>query len=590
MKKVSDIPLRLGLARFGHMFKTTASIGDLKENTVLAYCTEELSREYPQYKIKLRGVGEYYFFDEQNLRVICITGGIDKNESIIDALMEFFEPPVVKVEKSKPVLVEQPLPVVSKSVKGEKGDKGDRGETGPRGMMGPEGPEGPRGPQGIAGENGEPGRDGSDGVQGPQGERGEPGPQGERGEKGDRGEQGERGEVGSQGPQGVRGPKGDKGEKGDQGIPGPQGERGLQGEQGEKGERGEQGLQGSRGEQGIQGPIGSRGEIGPAGPQGAVGPAGPIGPQGEVGVATAVYPLKLEDKTLSFEQNYITEIVNGIDSKYTAQSGGGGNVDVYVDGNKLVKNLRSINFGDGFLVTKEGRGNKVSVSVDEINLGYNTGKVLYLNYSQNSDINPYKVLSENLTTASEQSLTKLLNTYNSNGYETTSIENFITSIGSPNQTVIDPGVFDVTLYANVDVDTGGRECYLFTRLYKRALDGTETQIAQSDNSQKLTTSLTDYSFEIVIPQPVSLNINDRLLLEIYAVHRGNSHNVVLKFEGTSHYAHIHTTLRFGATAGVSSLNGLSGALSITAGNDIVVTPSGSNIQVALASSLDGGSF
>lgn len=364
MKKVSDIPLRLGLARFGHMFKTTASIGDLKEDTVLAYCTEELSREYPQYKIKLRGVGEYYFFDEQNLRVICVTGGVDKNESIIDALMEFVEPPVIKTEKRTPVLTEQPLPVVSKPVKGEKGDKGDRGETGPRGMMGPEGPQGP---QGVAGEKGEPGRDGSDGAQGQQGERGEPGPQGEKGEKGDRGEQGATGEVGSQGPQGVqgsKGDKGDKGEKGDQGVPGKKGERGLQGKQGEKGERGEQGLQGTRGEQGIQGPIGSRGEVGSVGPQGAVGPAGPIGPQGEVGVATAVYPLKLEDKTLSVEQKFFNDLLNDVSKKHTAQGGGGGNVIIKHEGTRLSSAVKSINFtGTGISsVSSDGKNVNIDIS------------------------------------------------------------------------------------------------------------------------------------------------------------------------------------------------------------------------------------
>jgi hypothetical protein len=362
MKKVSDIPLRLGLARFGHKFKTTASIGDLKEDTVLSYCTKELSREYPQYKIKLRGVGEYYFFDEQNLRVICITGGVDQKESIIDALMEFVQP-TVKQQKKIPVLTEEPLPVTPQPVKGEKGDKGDRGETGRRGMMGPEGPQGP---QGVAGEKGESGRDGSDGVQGPQGERGEPGPQGEKGEKGDRGEQGERGEVGSQGPQGVQGPKGEKGhkgEKGDQGIPGPQGERGLQGEQGEKGERGEQGLQGSRGEQGIQGPIGSRGEVGPVGPQGAVGPAGPIGPQGEVGVATAVYPLKLEDKTLSVEQKFFNDLVSDVSKKHTAQGGGGGNVIIKHEGRRLSSAVKSINFTGSGISSVATDGKNINIDI-----------------------------------------------------------------------------------------------------------------------------------------------------------------------------------------------------------------------------------
>ena len=130
---------------------------------------------------------------------------------------------------------------------------------------------------------------------------------------------------------------------------------------------------------------------------------------------------------------------------------------------------------------------------------------------------------------------------------------------------------------------------MFVRLYKRTSGGVETSIAQSDNSAKLTTSLTDYSFEIVIPQPVVLNTTDRLFLEVYAVHRGESHTLTMKFEGTSHYAHVHTNLNSGISS-VSSINGLTGDVTITAGNSIVVTPSGSNIEVALASSLDGGSF
>jgi len=361
MKKVSDIVLRLGMARFGHEFKTTASIGELKEGTVLKYCTKELTQQFPQYKIKLRGVGEYYFFDEQNQKVIVIKGGVDKEESIIDALMEFVEP--VKTTP-KPVIKEQPsfLPT---PVKGEKGEKGDKGEQGPRGYMGPEGPQGPVGVAGEKGDKGDPGQDGADGQQGLQGERGEPGPQGEKGEKGDRGEQGRTGEVGPQGPQGVKGSKGDKGEKGDKGLSGPQGERGLPGEKGktgQTGQKGEKGPKGEKGDKGDIGPVGTSGSVGTTGPQGAVGPAGPIGPKGEVGVADAVYPLKLEDKTLSFEQTYISQILNDIDQKYTAQSSGGGNVDVYVDGNKTVKNLRSINFGEGFTVIKQGRGNKISVS------------------------------------------------------------------------------------------------------------------------------------------------------------------------------------------------------------------------------------
>jgi hypothetical protein len=576
MKKVSDIPLRLGLARLGHMFKTTASIGDLKEDTVLAYCTEELSREYPQYKIKLRGVGEYYFFDEQNLRVICVTGGVDKNESIIDALMEFVQP-TVKQQKKIPVLTEQPLPVTPQPVKGEKGDKGDRGETGPRGMMGPEGPQGP---QGVAGEKGEPGRDGSDGVQGPQGEQGEPGPQGEKGEKGDRGEQGERGEVGSQGPQGVqgsKGDKGDKGEKGDQGIPGPQGERGLQGEQGEKGERGEQGLQGSRGEQGIQGPIGSRGEVGPVGPQGAVGPAGPIGPQGEVGVATAVYPLKLEDKTLSFEQNYITEIVNGIDSKYTAQSGGGGNVDVYVDGNKVVKNLRSINFGDGFVVTKEGRGNKITVVSTGSGSGGSTGGVGYWG-SFWSTQDQFATLAN----------TEYAITLNNTDPDSSGV--YISNDSRVN--FQNAGVYSISFsvqYVNTHVQIHDANIWLKKNGFN---------VADSDSKWSIIESHGGVDGHAIGSVNFVLKLNAGDYIELFWQTTDN--RVSLQYIGPIPPSPgipsvILTATNVvagsgGVTSGVSSLNSLTGALSITAGNDIVVTPSGSNIQVALASSLDGGSF
>jgi hypothetical protein len=362
MKKVSDIPLRLGLARFGHKFKTTASIGELKEDTVLSYCTKELSREYPQYKIKLRGVGEYYFFDEQNLRVICITGGVDQKESIIDALMEFVQP-TVKQQKKIPVLTEEPLPVTPQPVKGEKGDKGDRGETGPRGMMGPEGPQGP---QGVAGEKGEPGINGSDGVQGPQGERGEPGPQGEKGEKGDRGEQGATGEVGSQGPQGVqgsKGDKGDKGEKGDQGVPGKKGDRGKtgpKGARGEKGSTGPRGDKGERGDQGIQGPVGASGGIGPMGPQGV---AGPQGPKGDLGISSAVYPLKLDSRTISVEQKFFNDLVNGAVQKHTAQGGGGGNVIIKHEGVRLSSAVKSINFTGSGISSVSSDGKNINIEI-----------------------------------------------------------------------------------------------------------------------------------------------------------------------------------------------------------------------------------
>lgn len=545
-------------------FLLTKDLGEMHAGMVYSIIMKEtfdfLVEEVGEnlYTIKLNGIGEYYFMQEGTNRIFKIIGGNDKylnnrewnsidrlfvnaeDDVIVDVLAEVVEPPIPQFTPPAPQLLTGPIG--PQGEKGEKGDRGERGFIGERGEKGEKGDTGPQGPVGPQGEPGERGADGQQGETGPKGDRGDRGDKGEIGPIGPRGEKGDKGDTGAQGPAGPAGPSGARGTRG------PKGERGEKGDQGEKGEPGPQG---ETGPQGIQGP---KGDIGPQGLAGENGTPGPIGPKGdrgekgdpgEVGVASAVYPLKLEDKNLSIDQNYLTQIADQA-SAASGQSSGGGNVDVYVDGKKTVKNLRSINFGDGFIVTKEGRGNKITVTTEPNNV--RVGKVLYLNYSQQSDVYStelqtyYKKLSESLTTAPEQTLNKSLPTFNSNGYITTSVENFITEPNYPNQAKIDPGIFDVTLYAQVDGETGGRECYLFVRLYKRSTSGVETQIAQSDNSEKLTTALTDYSFEIVLAQPVVLNPTDRLFIEVYAVHRGNSHVVSLKFEGNSHYSHVHTPL------------------------------------------------
>jgi hypothetical protein len=80
------------------------------------------------------------------------------------------------------------------------------------------------------------------------------------------------------------------------------------------------------------------------------------------------------EKHLSFDTKYIDELNKKISSeisKVSYASGGGGNVDIYVDGEKAVKNLRSINFkGDGFTVTPDGT--KLTVKANT-----KAGKIVY---------------------------------------------------------------------------------------------------------------------------------------------------------------------------------------------------------------------
>jgi len=102
----------------------------------------------------------------------------------------------------------------------------------------------------------------------------------DKGERGDRGERGERGEKGERGEQGESGWTGWPGDKGEQGVQGEKGEKGDTGEPGEKGERGEKG---DKGENGNQGEPGERGRPGEKGDRGEVGPRGERGEKGDRG-------------------------------------------------------------------------------------------------------------------------------------------------------------------------------------------------------------------------------------------------------------------------------------------------------------------
>ena len=553
----------------------------------------------PDLELHLLGIGETFLQDNSG-KIVKIYGSKNILGNLFENIVEIDEKTVPLVEEIKPQIVNN---LGSKGDKGDKGDQGDRGFTGPMGPQGPKGDKGEQGERGETGWTGWPGDKGEMGIQGEKGEKGDKGDRGEKGDKGDQGIQGEKGDKGDQGDRGEKGDQGEKGERGDKGEPGELGSKGDKGEPGDKGDRGDIGPAGKNGERGERGEKGEKGDKGDAGARGERGEKGDKGDTGDSGIVSASYPLAYEavNKNVSFDTKYIDELNKKISSeisKVSYASGGGGNVDLYIDGQKAVKNLRSINFtGDGVTVTPDGI--KATVNISAIAgppgpAGQSTGRVFYLNHSQSSDVIPYKVLSTDLTSEPEQSLTINLSTFNSNGYQTTSVENFITNTGVITQSKLDPGIWDVTLYANVDSDTGGRECYLFTRLYKRSFSGTETEIAQSDNSAKLTTALTDYSFEIVIPQPVILNVGDRLFLEIYAVHRGNSHSVILKFEGSSHYAHVHTNIILGQSSSIAgnqyikNLALVDGNLIITYGDD-TTADLGDVIDVD-GGDLDGGTF
>jgi len=329
-----------------------------------------VSESNPNFEFNVLGIGETYLKDSRG-SVLLINGS---KKSISNIFENVEEPPIVIQEikeEPKPLLVEdiklqlkkeltQQLREELKPLPGSKGDRGDRGMPGMSGDKGDKGDVGERGETGWTGWPGDKGEQGVQGERGDKGDKGDKGDQGEQGPKGDKGEQGEQGPKGDQGSQGIQGEKGDTGERGDRGDIGPTGEQGEKGESGDKGDKGDKGDPGLSGKDGRDGEAGEKGEKGDKGDIGERGEKGDKGEPGDSGLLSVSYPLAYEDlnKHLSLDTKFLEDFNNKVTSeisKHAYGSGGGGNVDLYVDGEKAVKNLRSINFtGTGVEVTPDG--------------------------------------------------------------------------------------------------------------------------------------------------------------------------------------------------------------------------------------------
>ena len=365
----STIHAKLSLkeVRYGDSMRLTVDLGDVKSGRIFklipSHLYEELKSEGIQdYIVKLKGIGEFCFLEDSNngLTLLKVVGGLDPTKQI-DKLFEIYD--INKLDGIKPVVDVQPAIVKSipapdvyipRDVKdGKDGTKGDRGDRGFIGERGEKGDIGPSGPQGVPGERGLDGIQGNSGVKGDKGDSGPAGAVGAIGLPGKDGKDGIPGEKGIAGAKGDIGPQGIAGlagEPGPIGIPGPRGEKGDKGDTGNTGLSGLQGIQGIQGLQGIQGPIGKTGKSGDKGIKGDAG---------EPGVVSANYPLKIDNTVLTLDQAYLTKITDQV-SNATAQGGGGGNVSIYKNGQKVSKAARSINFTGNVELTT----NKNNVTVE----------------------------------------------------------------------------------------------------------------------------------------------------------------------------------------------------------------------------------
>lgn len=322
-------------------YKLRLPVGSLQKNTLL----KEVNATHPDEKIHLgHGVAERYFIQQQTNKIIKFVGNSSQIKNIIEEIKpiqikqksEILQEKTVtpKLQIIEKVIIKE-TPTVSEQI-----IKSERGDVGPRGERGSQGPKGDRGIAGLQGPIGPPGKDGKDGVDGLPGDKGE---------KGDKGDIGERGIPGKPG---AKGPKGDKGDVGEQGP------MGFQGPKGEKGDMGPPGPQGPEGKIGLRGPKGDKGDQ---------------GPPGTSPVIQANYPLVLEDGILSFESDHVSsflekfknqnvqEIINKLPA--IATPGGGGGTDISLNGQKVIKNVNTINFlGSNITVDRKRKNVDITIT------------------------------------------------------------------------------------------------------------------------------------------------------------------------------------------------------------------------------------
>lgn len=363
--KIKDlfVPVKTFEGLQGTSFKVKRPIGSLLQNQVL----KEISSCPYDEKMQLgHGISEHYFIQQNTNKVIKFYG----NSHQIKNLFEEVVVPV-KLSEVKPVAPKTKIEIIERTIVKE--------TTPVMGVQGFKGDEGIQGKQGIQGLRGDRGIQGEVGPQGEIGPQGEVGPQGP---KGDNGDIGARGAQGLQGKQGIQGDKGDKGDQGIQGLVGPQGIPGTQGEQGRVGPEGPigpqgsvglQGLRGEKGEKGDRGPVGVPGSNGAKGERGNDGLVGPQGPVGESPVLEAEFPLVLDNGVLSFHSEHVTNVLNTFKNddiqkaidRIGAMStpGGGGGVDVSLNGDKIIRNPNTINFiGDNITITKRRKNIDISIA------------------------------------------------------------------------------------------------------------------------------------------------------------------------------------------------------------------------------------
>jgi hypothetical protein len=480
------------------------------------------STKESQHSFKL-GFGLSSVLVETPIGIVSLQGSTKLIQECFDS---YAEPEIIKPTPN--------VVVVNKTItkriveEGTPGQRGARGQDGYRGMPGTDGSRGEKGDRGEIGPAG--------GPVGPQGERGEIGPQGERGETGVAGVNGINGTDGRDGINGKDGKNGKKGEPGPQGLKGDRGIPGSDGSAGPTGATGREGKKGSTGSKGAAGKPGKDGANGIAGVKGDKGDKGDAGEPGSSGVISASYPIVYDEKkkSLSFDYTKIEKLIQNISAAKgsidLSAIGGGGAVGIQFNKAQIIKSVNDINFtGSGVSVVRKGKSVEVTISAGTSTSGGVSG--------------PYVASVNGMTGAINFVAGKGI-TYSVSGGTYSFSSHFTTT-----------GVTGITSAFVSD--------YLLLERSKGFPANTPGQIVRI-RVDDLTKSL----YSEVPPSDAFTLVGQKMLL------------------GSNLQINSNTAITEILSGAVTSLNGLTGGVTLAAGSNITLTPVGNTITIA---SSGGGS-
>ena len=327
----------------------------------------------------------------------------------------------------------------------------------------------------------------------------------------------------------ISGLSGTSGTSGTSGATGTSGTSGINGSSGQTGSDGTSGTSGTRGTSGTSGVNGSSGQTGSAGTSGTsgIGSSGTSGTNGATG----------SSGTSGQNGTSGTSGQNGT----SGANGTSGTSGISQPGTPGTSGTSGV---DGSSGTSGTSGSN----------GVSSGRIYYFNNSMDSDVFPYKVLADEPTVGSLQTITKNL----TGNQHNVLVQEFLTpQFGF---TIIPSGIQRFHFHALKPQQNDDIQIYATLQLANSAGIGYSPIYTTSANiiNWNDATTPSETTVDIVFPH-TTVGLTDRMIVKIYFSNNVSTAKIVKWYTEDGEYSYVTTSVSAASgTSGTSGLNGTSG--------------------------------